>query len=269
MASAYQQHRASDHKMASVEPGPPVDEHLTLSQREHESYVRPAPQGTGLPKSRSTSQPVRNPPSHSIWLRGSKRAVDAAAALFFFAVFGWLFFLLWVGVTLTSKGPALYSQKRYGKGGKIFKFYKFRSMVANADQVLESHLASNPSARLQWNEFQKLDADPRITKFGLFIRKSSLDELPQFWNVLIGDMSLVGPRPCMTFQKDLYGHYWDHYCAVRPGITGLWQVSGRNNLSYKKRIALDVRYVENLSVWRDIHIFLKTIWVVATGHGSR
>ncbi|MDQ0571968.1 exopolysaccharide production protein ExoY [Variovorax paradoxus] len=206
---------------------------------------------------------------HPTMLRAGKRAVDIAASLFFFTAFGWLYVLLAIGVFLSSGAPVLYSQPRFGRGGRVFKFYKFRSMLPNSAQILEEHLRKDPVARQQWDDYQKLENDPRITRFGKFIRKTSLDELPQFWNVLVGDMSLVGPRPCMLDQKGLYGADWSFYCAVRPGITGLWQVSGRNQLSYKKRVALDVAYVETLSVGRDIGIFIKTIWVVAVGHGSR
>ncbi|MEJ1165869.1 sugar transferase [Variovorax sp. CCNWLW186] len=207
--------------------------------------------------------------NHPAMLRIAKRAVDISASLFFFTAFGWLYVLLAIGVFLSSGAPVLYSQPRYGRGGRVFKFYKFRSMLPNSAQILEEHLKNDPVARQQWDDYQKLENDPRITRFGKFIRKTSLDELPQFWNVLVGDMSLVGPRPCMLDQKGLYGADWSFYCAVRPGITGLWQVSGRNQLSYKKRVALDVTYVETLSVGRDIGIFIRTIWVVAVGHGSR
>lgn len=215
------------------------------------------------------SDPAWEKVSHPAMLRIAKRGVDIAASLFFFTAFGWLYVLLAIGVFLSSGAPVLYSQPRYGRGGRVFKFYKFRSMLPNSAQILEEHLKNDPVARQQWDDYQKLENDPRITRFGKFIRKTSLDELPQFWNVLVGDMSLVGPRPCMLDQKGLYGTDWSFYCAVRPGITGLWQVSGRNQLSYKKRVALDVAYVETLSVGRDIGIFIRTIWVVAVGHGSR
>lgn len=198
-----------------------------------------------------------------------KRTVDILSSLFFFLCFGWLYIIVWMGVLFTSGGPGLYSQPRYGKGGKPFKLYKFRSMVKDSAAVLDDHLRKDENARKQWNEFQKLDNDPRITKFGLLIRKTSLDELPQFWNVLKGDMSLIGPRPCMLGQESLYGDKWCYYCAVRPGITGLWQVSGRNQLSYVQRVELDMLYVKNLSALSDARIFLKTLWVVVTGHGSR
>lgn len=206
---------------------------------------------------------------HSISLRFFKRLIDIFVSVFFFVAFGWLYLILWGGVLLTSGSPGIYSQPRYGRDGRVFKFFKFRSMVTDSAEVLDIYLKSNPAAKLQWEKYQKLENDPRITRFGAFIRKTSLDELPQFWNVFIGDMSLIGPRPCMLSQKELYGSAWAYYSAVRPGITGLWQVSGRNSLSYSERVVLDVGYVKNLSIFNDISIFFKTIGVVLTGHGSR
>lgn len=203
------------------------------------------------------------------WLRHAKRAADILMAGSFFVFFGWAYALIWLGVRYTSGGPAIYMQPRYGKDGRVFKFYKFRSMVANADAVLARHLRQNPAARREWEIYQKLENDPRITRFGAFLRKYSIDEFPQFWNVLKGDMSMVGPRPCMFAQKELYGDYWDHYCAVRPGITGLWQISGRNEISYRRRAAMDAEYVAHLSLWRDLAILLKTFGVVAGARGSR
>jgi lipopolysaccharide/colanic/teichoic acid biosynthesis glycosyltransferase len=229
--------------------------------------IEPATEsGGGIKNSDGIAIVVRQ---HSKSLKFFKRSIDVLVSLAFFACFSWLYLILWIGVVASSGRPAIYSQLRYGKDGKLFKFYKFRSMVSDADKVLEKYLESNSAARQQWNEFQKLEHDPRITKFGRFIRKSSLDEFPQFWNVLIGDMSVVGPRPCMLGQKELYGSQWGHYCAVRPGITGLWQVSGRNKLNYRSRVALDVEYVQRMSFWFDAWIAFKTISVMITGHGSR
>ncbi|MDQ0023085.1 lipopolysaccharide/colanic/teichoic acid biosynthesis glycosyltransferase [Variovorax paradoxus] len=201
-------------------------------------------------------------------LTGTKRLADIVMASAFFLFFGWLYALIWIGVLLTSGSPAIYKQPRYGLRGRVFSFYKFRSMVPDADMALERYLRENEGARQQWEMYQKLDHDPRITPFGAFLRKYSLDELPQFWNVLKGDMSMVGPRPCMFAQKELYGLYWDYYCSVRPGITGLWQISGRNEVSYRRRVAMDVDYVTTLSLHQDIAILLKTFRVVAGGHGS-
>ena len=201
-------------------------------------------------------------------LRVAKRIVDVLFALLFFVCFGWLYLIVALGVLLTSGHPILYSQPRFGRNGKEFRFYKFRSMVPDAKAVLEDYLKKNPDAEQQWKAYQKLENDPRVTKFGALIRRTSIDELPQFWNVLIGDMSIVGPRPCMLQQKELYGTHWEQYCAVRPGITGLWQVSGRNQLSFEARVQLDAEYVKSLSVSGDIRIFVKTIFVVLTGQGS-
>lgn len=233
--------------------------------RPSDAESRASESGDGI----SVRSSLVDEPNYSWALLAMKRAVDIVASLIFFACFGWLYLLIALGVLLTSGGPAIYSQPRYGRNGRVFRFYKFRSMVRDSDIVLEEHLRSSKIARQQWQDFQKLEKDPRITKFGALIRKTSLDELPQFWNVLKGDMSLIGPRPCMLNQKELYGHDWIFYCAVRPGITGLWQVSGRNKLSFKARVALDVSYVQSLSVLRDFHIFFKTVWVVLSGHGSR
>ncbi|MBD9664194.1 lipopolysaccharide/colanic/teichoic acid biosynthesis glycosyltransferase [Variovorax beijingensis] len=210
-----------------------------------------------------------HPSGNSRLLMGTKRAVDVLLAGGFFLVLGWAFALVWIGVLLTSGKPGIYKQPRYGRDGRVFSFYKFRTMVPDADAVLERYLRGNEAARRQWEMYQKLDRDPRITRFGAVLRKYSLDELPQFWNVLKGDMSVVGPRPCMFAQKELYGVYWSSYCAVRPGITGLWQVSGRNEISYRRRAAMDADYVATLSIRQDIAILLKTFLVVAGARGSR
>ena len=202
-------------------------------------------------------------------MRAAKRAMDIVLAGSFFVFFGWAYGLIWLGVILTSGRPAIYMQPRYGKDGRVFKFLKFRSMVADSDAVLARHLRENEQARNEWNVYQKLAHDPRITRFGAILRKYSIDEFPQFWNVLRGDMSMVGPRPCMFAQKDLYGQYWGHYCAVRPGITGLWQISGRNEVSYRRRAAMDADYVVTLSIHGDIGILFKTVAVVAGARGSR
>lgn len=217
----------------------------------------------------AANTPVYGPIGGTPWLRHAKRAADIAMAGSFFLFFGWAYALIWLGVLLTSGGPAIYMQPRYGKDGKVFKFYKFRSMVAESDAVLARHLRENEAARREWAVYQKLQNDPRITRFGAILRKYSIDEFPQFWNVLKGDMSMVGPRPCMFTQKDLYGDYWGHYCAVRPGITGLWQISGRNEISYRRRAAMDAEYVARLSLWRDLAILLKTFGVVTGARGSR
>lgn len=207
-------------------------------------------------------------PERSIADRALKRGVDIAAALVFLVVGLPLYLAIGICVKLTSPGPMLYWQYRVGRGGQRFRFFKFRSMYVNGDERLSSLLATDQVAESRWQVYQKLQNDPRITTFGRFIRRTSLDELPQLWNVLKGDMSLVGPRPCMEQQERFYGEYWDTYCAMRPGLTGLWQVSGRNRLSYRQRVQLDVGYVQAWSMWLDLKIIIKTVKVVATGDGS-
>lgn len=201
--------------------------------------------------------------------RAVKRCMDVTGAVVFFTLFLPMFAAVAIGVRLSSPGPIFYVQTRVGRGGKSFSFVKFRSMRVDAEEILSSFLDSNPEAKQRWHHYQKVENDPRITRFGRFIRRTSMDELPQFWNVLKGDMSLVGPRPCMLQQQALYGPHWRTYCAVKPGITGLWQVSGRNKLTYRQRVALDARYVQNWSLWGDLKILAKTIVVVLRAHGAQ
>jgi Undecaprenyl-phosphate galactose phosphotransferase WbaP len=179
-----------------------------------------------------------------------------------------LLVVLSVMVKLDSKGPIFYGHTRVGKNGKEFTMWKFRSMASNADQVLEQYLRDNPSLREEWESDQKLKNDPRITRMGALLRKYSLDELPQLWNVLLGDMSLVGPRPIVNEEAARYAESFQFYKKVKPGITGLWQVSGRNNTTYKERVRLDEYYVRNWSIWLDIYILLRTFRVVCQGEGA-
>lgn len=205
---------------------------------------------------------------HPAMLRAGKRAVDIAAALFFFCAFGWLYVLIALGVFITSGAPVLYSQPRFGRGGRVFKFYKFRSMLRNSAEILEEHLRNDPVARQQWDDYQKLENDPRITRFGKFIRKTSLDELPQFWNVLVGDMSVVGPRPPLPSEVTAYDGTVFRRLYIKPGITGLWQVSGRSDLSWDESVRLDLRYVENWSVMNDLQIMWRTAKVMVQPSGA-
>jgi undecaprenyl-phosphate galactose phosphotransferase len=156
-------------------------------------------------------------------------------------------------------GPALFKQARIGKNGKLFNCYKFRSMRIDADKILNQYLVQSPEAAEEWRRFQKLKHDVRVTSFGEFIRKTSIDELPQLINVFKGDMSLVGPRPCMPGQEIFYADDFSFYTSVRPGITGPWQVSGRSKLTFKERVGLEAWYARNWSLWMDIVILLKTI----------
>lgn len=163
-------------------------------------------------------------------------------------------------------GSVFYRQKRLGRGGRIFSMWKLRSMVPNAQDKLAAYLAQNANAQIEWDKDQKLKMDPRITWVGRIIRKSSIDELPQIWNVLIGDMSIVGPRPIMLEQKALYP--CSAYYALRPGITGYWQVSERNESTFTERAPFDAQYYRELTLWVDLKIILKTFSAVvrATGY---
>ncbi len=170
-------------------------------------------------------------------------------------------------IKLTSPGPVIYGQTRVGVGGKTFTAWKFRSMVVDADRVIEEFLATDPARREEWNRYQKLKSDPRVTWIGRFIRKTSLDELPQLWNVVIGEMSLVGPRPMTPDQVGDYPNF-HLYTRLRPGITGLWQISGRNCTTFRQRAEFDAAYVRNWSLWLDLVLLVRTVRVVLLCEGS-
>ena len=167
-----------------------------------------------------------------------------------------------------SPGPVIFKHRRIGKNGKEFNCYKFRSMCVDAKEKLEQLLANDPEARAEWEKDFKLKNDPRITKSGAFLRKTSLDELPQIFNVLKGEMSLVGPRPIIRDEMERYGEYIDDYLMVKPGITGMWQVSGRSDIDYAERVLLDSWYTRNWSVWLDITLLFKTFKVVLLRKGA-
>ena len=171
-------------------------------------------------------------------------------------------------VSFDSGFPVFFSQKRLGRGGRTFHIWKFRTMVNNSAQILDEYLASNPEVRREWSKSHKLRNDPRITRVGNFLRRTSLDELPQLWNVINGDMSLVGPRPIVNAEVEKYAKHFSMYVKTTPGMTGLWQVSGRNHTTYQERVALDAYYVRNWSVWMDIYLLAKTVAVVLTRHGA-
>ena len=179
------------------------------------------------------------------------------------------FAIVAVVIKLTSKGPVLFSHPRVGFGGKPFRCYKFRTMVCDSEAVLASLLASSPAAALEWSQTQKLKNDPRVTGIGRLLRKSSLDELPQLFNAVLGQMSLVGPRPVTQTELKRFGRSASKYLAARPGLTGLWQVSGRSSLNYSRRVALDRYYVSNWSPLLDLKIVLRTIpALLKTSHTS-
>ncbi len=179
-----------------------------------------------------------------------------------------LFLAFTLLIRKSSPGKAFYTQKRIGQGGKLIKVFKFRTMVQNADEVLKDYLFENEHLREEWEKDQKLRNDPRITKVGKFLRKTSLDELPQLFNVFLGSMTLVGPRPIVENEIKRYGDVYLDYKEVKPGITGLWQISGRNNTSYEERVSYDRYYVTNWSVWMDLWILMRTIPVVLRGEGA-
>ena len=178
--------------------------------------------------------------------------------------------LLIVGaiVKLTSPGPIFFSHRRICRQGAFFSMWKFRTMCVNSSEVLERYLVAHPAAREEWNRTHKLRQDPRITSIGLFLRRTSLDELPQVWNVLAGRMSLVGPRPIVAAEVEKYAQFFDYYTRVKPGVTGLWQVSGRSKVSYDARVQLDRQYVECWSLLRDAKILFMTVKSVVNRDGA-
>jgi exopolysaccharide production protein ExoY len=192
-----------------------------------------------------------------------KRALDILIATTMLIVLSPLMLLLAFLIWATLGGPIIHRHARIGYGGRTFGCLKFRSMVVNADDVLRRHLASDPAAAREWRETQKLRNDPRVTPLGRFIRLTSLDELPQLFNVIQGDMSCVGPRPVVQDELARYGENASYYLATRPGMTGLWQVSGRNRLRYSERVGLDRTYVTTWSLWEDIKILARTPRAVA------
>ncbi len=176
--------------------------------------------------------------------------------------------LVIVAGAYASGGSPLFKHRRVGRGGVFFDCVKFRTMVTDADRVLQNLLNSDHQIKEEWLRDHKLRDDPRITRFGRFLRRTSLDELPQLWNVLRGEMSLVGPRPVVPDELRRYGRKVPIFLSARPGITGLWQISGRNNTDYRRRVALDVCYVRSRSVIFDIYILIKTLRVVFTTRGA-
>jgi len=196
-----------------------------------------------------------------------KRGFDVVAGLLLAPLACVLIAFVW-GLVRLDGGPGLFGHTRVGRDGKCFKCWKIRTMVPDADAALREVLRKDPIAAAEWAQDRKLKSDPRITWIGGFLRRSSLDELPQLWNVLRGEMSLVGPRPITPEELPRYGLHCVEYCAIRPGITGLWQVSGRNRLSYAERVALDVRYLKNMNFFADIVILCGTVRVVIQRDGA-
>ncbi len=197
-----------------------------------------------------------------------KRGLDVSVVVFALIVFLPLILTIVALLVLTQGRPILFRHHRVGRGGKVFPCFKFRTMAVQGDDILRRHLATNAEARSEWDETRKLKNDPRITPLGHILRKSSIDELPQFMNILRGEMSLVGPRPIVDDEIKYYGPHIQHYYRVRPGLTGAWQIAGRNDVSYSTRVQLDSDYVANWSFGRDLSILVKTVPAVLRSKGS-
>lgn len=196
-----------------------------------------------------------------------KRILDVAGALSALLLMSLLFLIIAAALLILDGKPIFIRHRRIGKDGKLFHCIKFRSMVVDSDAVLVRHLAAHPDAMIEWQANRKLRNDPRITPLGRILRETSLDELPQLVNILRGDMSLVGPRPIVLDEAPLYGAAFADYKAVRPGLTGLWQCSGRSDVTYEQRVQLDRQYVREWSHWNDLVIIVRTVPAVIRARG--
>ena len=201
-------------------------------------------------------------------LRVEKWILDRLLAVIAFVLLLPFFVIIPILIKLTSRGPVFYRQNRLGRGGRPIRVWKFRSMYVDADARLASILASDPAKRAEWEANFKLADDPRVTPLGRFLRKTSIDEFPQLFNVFAGDMALVGPRPIVQDEVKYYGPAYDIFASVHPGVTGLWQASGRSGTDYARRVALDTYYVLNWSPWMDVWILFRTIGAVLFMRGA-
>jgi exopolysaccharide production protein ExoY len=218
---------------------------------------------------RSTSLiPIVQQPRSVAFREATYDALNRLVALFLVLVLSPVLLAVVLAIRITDPGPVFFGHYRVGRGGRLIKVLKFRSMRVDAQQRLAELLASDVQARAEWERDFKLSNDPRVTRTGRFLRRSSLDELPQLFNVLKGEMRLVGPRPITAQELRRYGSARWHYLSVTPGVTGLWQVSGRNELSYAERVELDRYYVDNRSLLLDASILCRTVLVVTTGRGA-
>ena len=199
----------------------------------------------------------------------AKRVIDIALSLSALIFVAPLMVLIAVVIKMQDGGTIFFSQRRIGRSGREFSCLKFRTMVADAQKRLDDLLASDPAAAREWEDNRKLTKDPRITAFGEFLRKSSLDELPQLINILKGEMSIVGPRPIQRSEAIKYGDKFDFYLSTRPGLTGLWQISGRSDTTYNERVNLDVRYVTSWTIGTDIKIIAQTVPAILASRGDR
>ena len=198
----------------------------------------------------------------------AKRVIDLSLIVLSFPIVLPVCAVVSLIIKLTSPGPVFYGHVRVGKNGKSIKCWKFRSMCRDADKKLDEILAHNPEMQKQWERDRKLVDDPRVTAVGKFIRKTSIDELPQFLNILTGEMSFIGPRPVTQGELIKYGEQADYILSVTPGLSGMWQTSGRSDTEYEERITLDTYYIQNWSIWLDIWLIIKTVWVVFKRKGA-
>lgn len=199
----------------------------------------------------------------------AKKVFDTIVAIIALIVLSPLILVAVLMIRLQDGGPVLFAQDRIGKDGRMFRCFKLRTMVPDAQAQLDILIAESPKARREWEYNQKLTDDPRITPLGSFFRKTSIDELPQLWNIIMGDMSLVGPRPIIESEVVRYGDKFQDYCSVLPGLTGLWQVRGRSDTTYDERVELDATYARTRSFWGDVLILLQTVPVVLFVRGAR
>jgi lipopolysaccharide/colanic/teichoic acid biosynthesis glycosyltransferase len=213
-------------------------------------------------------RPPASGPEHLFRYRVVKRGADLALVVGMCIVLLPVLFAIAAAVWLSSPGPILFSHRRIRRHGEFFTMWKFRTMCINSGEVLERYLMERPEARAEWLATHKLKCDPRVTRVGRLLRKTSLDELPQLWNVMNGTMSLVGPRPIVAAEVEKYGEQFRDYCTVKPGITGLWQVSGRSELSYPERVDLDRQYAQGWSLGADAKILMRTWSSVVNRDGA-
>ena len=245
-----------------------MDSGYEISETYEEIPARDDGHGRGLARHNPLvrTRIVRRPDVPKGWF-ALKRAIDVVGSGFLLISLAPVFMILASSVGLSGR-PIFFSQQRIGKDGRRFRCFKFRTMVPQAEDALTKLLESHPKLSEEWQQTRKLRDDPRVTQVGAFLRRTSLDELPQLFNVLMGEMSLVGPRPIVQQELNLYARASGWYLAARPGMTGLWQISGRNDIGYRKRIALDTYYVRNQGFLLDAVILLRTIRVVIRGSGA-
>jgi Undecaprenyl-phosphate galactose phosphotransferase WbaP len=205
----------------------------------------------------------------SPWSQRLKLALDLSGTVIGGVLISPLVFAIALLIKLDSPGPAFYGHKRVGAAGKYFLCWKFRTMHVNAEHLLDKYLQGNPVLQAEWEQNQKLRCDPRVTRVGRILRQTSLDELPQLWNVLRGEMSLTGPRPIVDAEVPKYGEVYGLYKRIKPGMSGFWQVSGRSDTTYAERVEMDSYYVRNWSVWLDLIILARTVMCVVLGRGAR